>query len=152
MSVQTNLNAITPTDKDITIARRSSRILLNLPFKKTKSIDVVFHDAKDIPVTLPAPAFKLLVTILSEMAAGNAITLSPLHAELTTQEAADLLNVSRPYLIKLLEKKKIPFRKVGTHRKVLFQDAMQYKTKTDEARRKVLDKLAAEGQKLNQGY
>ncbi len=68
--------------------------------------------------------------------------------ELSTQEAADILHVSRPFLIKLLETKKIPFRKVGTRRKVLLKDLMLYKTKNDEARRKILDELAQEAQEL----
>jgi excisionase family DNA binding protein len=103
-------------------------------------------------VTLPFSAFKLLMTVLTQMAEGNAITLIPVHAELTSQEAADLLNVSRPYLVRLLEEKKIPFRKVGTRRRILFQDLMDYKTKIDAARRKTLDELSEEAQGLGLGY
>ena len=152
MSMQTHVNAVTPTDQDVALARKSSRILSNISLKKTKSIDIVFQNAKDTPITLPTSAFNLLVNIITQMAEGNTITVTPIHAELTTQEAADFLNVSRPYLIRLLEKKQIPSRKVGKHRKILFQDALSYKAKIDNSRRKILNELAQEGQKLNQGY
>ena len=149
-----NLEPITPSEKEVELARKSSRILSSVSLKRTKSVDILLEGVKEQHknIKLPLSAFKLLVTILTEMAEGNSVTLIPTLAELTTQEAADLLNVSRPYLIQLLESKKIPFRKVGSRRKVLFQDLMLYKAKTDAARRKVLDELSKEAQKLNLGY
>jgi excisionase family DNA binding protein len=149
-----NLVPAVPSEKERVLARQSSRILSSMLLKKATSVDVVLKRTKDHSetVTLPSSAFKLLVTILTQMAEGNAVTLIPTNTELTTQQAADLLNVSRPYLIRLLEDKKIPFRKVGTRRKVLLQDVMLFKTKTDESRRKILDELAAEAQKLGMGY
>lgn len=144
---------IMPSESEVELARTSSRILSSVNLKKGKTIDILLEtDKHKNSVTLPFSAFKLLITILTQMAEGNAITLIPVHAELTTQEAADLLNVSRPYLIRLLEEKKIPFRKVGTRRRILFQDLMDYKAKIDAARRKTLDDLAEEAQKLDMGY
>ena len=145
---------IIPNKNEVELARTSSRILSTLTFKKAKSVDISLESDKHHHncVTLPLSAFKLLVNILTQMAEGNAVTLIPVHAELTTQEAADLLNVSRPYLIRLLEEKKIPFRKVGTRRKILFQDVMDYKNRIDADRRKVLDELAKEAQHLDMGY
>jgi len=82
------------------------------------------------------------------MAEGNAVTMIPIHAELTTQQTADLLNVSRPYLINLLEKGEIAYRTVGRHRRVLAKDILTYKKNTETARRKTLDDLAALQQEL----
>jgi excisionase family DNA binding protein len=141
-----------PSDSEIELARNSSRVLASLNLTKTKTIDISLEiDNHHSSVTLPLSVFKLLVSILAQMAEGNAVTLIPVYAELTTQEAADLLNVSRPFLIRLLEEKKIPFRKVGTRRRVLFQDLKDYKAKIDAARRKILDDLANEAQ-LDMGY
>ncbi len=71
------------------------------------------------------------MNILGELAAGNAVQIVPVHAELTTQEAANILNVSRPYMVKLLEEGKLPHHKTGRHRRVLFSDLMEYKKKRD---------------------
>jgi len=90
--------------------------------------------------------------MLSQMGQGNAVTLLPIHTELTTQEAANLLNVSRPHLVKLLETGKIPFHKVGNHRRVRFEDLMEYKESIDQQRMETLDKLTAQAQELNLGY
>ena len=83
---------------------------------------------------------------------GNAVTLIPIHAELTTQQAADILNVSRPFLIAQLEKKLIPFRTIGKHRRVRFDDVMKYKETIDRKRLDTLDELAAQAQDLEMGY
>ena len=143
-----------PTEQETQLATESSRQLVKFLSKKPKRvlpIQILPDDGSGKTVEIPLSAFRLLADILTQMAKGNAVSLIPIHAELTTQEAADLLNVSRPYLVDLLEQRKIPFRKVGSHRRILFQDLMAYKRDIDSKRLKVLDELAALDQELGLG-
>jgi len=149
------LDAVTPTEREAQLAEASSRALSSFmrEGEESQTITVVPEGGRrEEAVTIPAVAFRLLVRILAQMAQGSAVTLIPVHAELTTQAAADLLNVSRPYLVKLLDAGEIPHRKVGTRRRVLFKDIAAYKQRTDDARRRALDELAAQAQELKMGY
>lgn len=109
-------------------------------------------EAAEVAVTVPREAFELLLEVLSQMANGNAVTIVPVHAELTTHQAGELLNVSRPYLIGLLEAGKIPFRMVGTHRRIRFADLMEFKRKDDAERDAALAELTRQAQDLGLGY
>lgn len=93
-------------------------------------------------VDLPAPALTLLRELVHLLARDQAVAVVATGKELTTQEAADILNVSRPYLVKLLEQGEIPFAMVGTHRRILVSDLLAYKQRRDTARRQALDELA----------
>lgn len=97
--------------------------------------------AKLEPITIPANIFRTIIKMLVEMGNGNAVAVVPVSAELTTQQAADLLNVSRPHLIKLLNEEAIPYRMVGTHRKLLARDVLSYREKTVLERRKALTRM-----------
>jgi len=144
-----------PTPADAKLSEESSRILASHIRSKqatTQRIKVVEEDGSEQTVEIPASAFHLLVEILSQMAQGNAVTLIPIHAELTTQEAADILNVSRPFLVKLIESNELPCRRVGRHRRIRFEALMDYKQRIDEQRSHALDELAAQAQELNMGY
>ncbi len=142
-----------PSAKEVALAEKSRKILLALMREKKEPIFRIVKGGKEgESILFPSGALKLLVVILSQMANGNAVTLMPIHAELTTQEAADLLNVSRPFLITLLNDGKIPFRKVGTRRRVLARDILDYKSKIDKQRLKTLEKLAEQDQDLGLGY
>lgn len=142
-----------PKEHDIELASKSSKELAALLPKKEKDFHMVFKvDKQEAKLVLPFSAIKLLLQILIQMAEGNALTLIPIHAELTTQEAANLLNVSRPFLIKQLESGKIPFHKVGTHRRIRFIDLLKYKAHSDEISKKALDELVKQAQELDMGY
>ncbi|PIG93469.1 helix-turn-helix domain-containing protein [Gloeocapsopsis sp. IPPAS B-1203] len=143
----------TPTAEEASLAQASSRILSSYVHNNEAphTIKIVGNNT-DETVVVPAEAFRLFVDILVQMANGNAVTLIPIHAELTTQEAADILNVSRPYLVGLLESREIPYRKVGTRRRVRYQDLIDYKNKIDAARMQILEELTNQAEELNMGY
>jgi excisionase family DNA binding protein len=150
----TSSNAVTqlPTSQEAEEAKITSRALSKYAHNERLRLKIL-NDSKDAEdLILPGYALNLLLDILTEMSKGNAITVMPIHAELSTQEAAEILNVSRPHLVELLEQGKIPFRKVGTHRRVLAKDVFDYKKQTDNDRSKTLEELAAQAQELGMGY
>jgi excisionase family DNA binding protein len=139
-----------PSETDARLARESARRLAGQAARANGSMELRVTDPAGMSetVTIPTAAFRLLVTILAEMANGNAVRLLPHHAELTTQEAAELLNVSRPYLVRLLDDGKMPFHRVGTHRRVLFKDVMTYRSERRRLRGAALDELTRLDQDL----
>lgn len=143
---------VIPTKKETVLAEESMKVLSYMKPDKNPKLQFLSKDHHARQITIPDSAFRLLIDILTYMAKGNAVTLMPVHAELTTQEAANILNVSRPYLVELLETGKIPYRKVGTRRRVLVNDLLDYKEKIDKARLKALEKLAEQAQDLDMGY
>jgi excisionase family DNA binding protein len=145
---------VSPTEADAALARESSRRLATKKLGRRSSVRIQLLDDGKEPeaVAVPASALRLFLRLLTEMSQGHAVTLIPTHAELTTQQAAELLNVSRPYVVKLLDEGRIPCRSVGKYRRIRFDDLMAYKRKDDQARAKILDQLTAEAQKLGMGY
>ncbi|GAA1748190.1 MULTISPECIES: helix-turn-helix domain-containing protein [Streptomonospora] len=97
---------------------------------------------------LPRSAVELLAAVLHHMAAGRGVSIVPEHAELTTQQAADMLNVSRPHLIGLLQAGEIAYRKVGSHRRVRADSLVEYMRRDDQRRREAADELSAMAREL----
>jgi excisionase family DNA binding protein len=141
-----------PTAQDASLARISGERLSHYVRKRKPLSMKVIESGREHPIELPAGAVALLMDILEAMAAGRGVTIIPENAELTTVQAANLLNVSRPFLIKLLDEKAIPHRLVGRHRRVLMDDVMAYKSAIDREREAVLDQLTAEAQEHDMGY
>lgn len=104
--------------------------------------------ASRVTVELPAGLLGTVLDLLHQVALGNAVTIVPIHAELTTHQAAKLLNVSRPHVVKLLDAGKIPFHRAGTHRRVRAQDLFEYKEQRDKAARTRMAELVAEAQDM----
>ncbi len=86
------------------------------------------------------------------MSQGKAVKILSIKQELTTSEAADLLNVSRAYFVGLLDSGQIPYRKVGARRRVLLEDIIAYKNSIDSGREQTLAELANQAQELRMGY
>lgn len=134
--------------KSITKLKGVSDKLRNV---STTSVTIKIEETDEF-ITIPKKALSLLITILSNMSEGKSITIIPTDSEISTQQAADLLNVSRPHLVKLLENNTIPFKKVGSHRRVYIKDLMNYEKKLQSIRKEKLNFLSEQAQELNLGY
>ena len=122
-------------------------------FSESKDTSLVFrHGGKELSLPFPPSALHLLTRIMEQMSLGNSVTLIPVHAQLTTQEAADVLNVSRPYVVKLVEKGKLPCVKVGSHRRIRFDDLMSYKKQMLAESEKARARLAELSQEMEDDF
>ncbi len=125
----------------ISDSRQINKSAINLVFKATQQT-----------AELPVGVILLLKDILEFISKGKTITLIPSDAELSTQQAADMMGVSRPHIVKLLEEGKIPFKKVGSHRRILPEDILQYQEGMKKTRKDMLSFLSRQAQHLNMGY
>lgn len=135
-----------PSKEDTARAKEASQVLAKV---RSEELRVRLDDKE---LVLPKAATALIHHLLTEMSLGNAVTIIPIHAELSTQEAADFLNVSRPHLIRMLEQGKIRYHKVGTHRRIRFEDLVAYKKAAEAERREKMSELAEQAQELGMGY
>lgn len=144
-----------PVTKEEMLLAQQSLEMLQTRFKtsrKRRTPRLLVEAEGAAEVVLPPQAVQALTETLRHLAQGTDVAITPQPDEMTTQEAADFLHVSRPFMVQLLESGEIPHRKVGTHRRVLSADLRAYKQRTDDQRLKVLDALAAQAQELGMGY
>ncbi|MEW6168639.1 MAG: helix-turn-helix domain-containing protein [Pseudomonadota bacterium] len=137
-----------PPEEEIAQAKAASRQLARLLPKGHKSLRLVTDDNRHEMITIPPGALRLMVDVLTQLGQGRGVTIIPEKAELTTQEVADYLNVSRPYVVKLIESGKLPARTVGTRRRVAFEDLVRFDEADRKARRAALDEIARIDQEL----
>jgi excisionase family DNA binding protein len=154
MTTKADARVMLPVEHEVQTAMRGQRDLAAYLSTHIDTQRIQIFDAQNEAhqIELPTSALRLLLDILAELAAGNAVQVVPVHAELTTQEAADLLGVSRPFLVRLLEEGELPFHRTGKHRRVRFADLMTYKSARDNASEAAMTELAREAQALGMGY
>jgi excisionase family DNA binding protein len=142
--------SIDPGDVDTEVAGRAARRISDYlsSHPGEELIEALGEVGAEDALVIPRPTVVMLAQVLSLLESGHGVQIIPKDAELTTQQAADVLNVSRPYLISLLESGQIPFRKVGRHRRITFEALMEYKRQDDLQRRAAADDLADLSQEL----
>lgn len=141
-----------PNALDAEMARLSGQQLARLAAKNRPVRLLVVTAEQEQPIELPAAAVAMLTDILTSMAAGRSVTLMLENTELTTVQAAEVLNVSHPFLIKLLDEGAIAYRKVGAQRRVRLEEVVAYKTRIDQESELILDQLVADAQEHDMGY
>jgi excisionase family DNA binding protein len=142
MSARTG-GVIRPGDADAELASRAARRIRDYLAANpgTDPVRIRGELAGDDSFVIPRAATVMFAQILALLASGQGVQIIPDTAELTTQQAGDFLNVSRPYLIGLLEAGEIPYRMVGTHRRIRFEDLREYRRRDDLKRRQAADEL-----------
>jgi excisionase family DNA binding protein len=144
--------ALVPDEAERQEAEQASRALAALAGRDRVHVEAEAEGMPRQSFILPAAAVRLLTDVLVHLSQGQGVAVLPENAELTTQQAADMLNVSRPYFVGLLEAGVVPFHKAGTHRRVRLRDLVSYKEKRQAASRAAMDELTAQAQELGLGY
>jgi excisionase family DNA binding protein len=140
--------SVRPTDEDVRIARASAPKLSRMMRRRGNVSVTVTRGGDEEKLQLPSAALEMLVTIIEELAEGHAVTVAPLEREVSTQVAADILNVSRPFLIKQLEGGQLPFRKVGSHRRIRLADVLRYRARLEAEAERAYSELVELSQEL----
>ena len=137
-----------PTEEESAQARDAARQLARLLPEGERSLRLVTEGDGHESISIPPGAVRLFLDALTQLGQGRTVTIAPGKAELTTDEVADYLNVSRPYVVKLIESGQLPARLVGMHRHVSFADLIRFDEEGCKARRAALTELARIDQEL----
>ena len=129
-----------------TVDERELTVIATALARSDQSFRLV--DADGSPIDVPGELVVMLRAVVEQLRAGNGVSVASVHAELTTVEAAEILGVSRPHLVKLLEQGAMPHRMVGSHRRVRLIDVLAYRDRQDEQSRRALDELTAQAEEL----
>lgn len=143
--------------EDVELAKAAQRCIVSaLDHSRAVNIAILedgVERIQDSPILkLPPKVLRLFADMLGSLAQGNAVAIMPKELYVSTQEAAMFLNVSRPYLIKMLDEKKIPYHKVGTHRRIKFEDVVTYRDNRKKSSHAALQELVDQAQELDMGY
>jgi excisionase family DNA binding protein len=143
--------------EDVELAKAAQRCIVSaLDHSRAVNIAILedgVERIQDFPILkLPPKVLRLFADMLGSLAQGNAVAIMPKELYVSTQEAAMFLNVSRPYLIKILDEGKIPYHKVGTHRRIKFEDVVAYRDQRKKASHAALQELVDQAQELDMGY
>ncbi len=143
--------------EDVELAKAAQRCIVSaLDHSRAVNIAILedgVERIEDSPILkLPPKVLRLFADMLGSLAQGNAVAIMPKELYVTTQEAAMFLNVSRPYLVKMLDDGKIPHHKVGTHRRIKFEDVVAYKEQRKKTAHSALQELVDQAQELDMGY
>ncbi len=141
-----------PNEETVAAAEEALRELGAASAQPPRHVELRVEADGDRTVSVPLEAFELIVELLTHLANGHGVTVLPVEAELTTRQAAELLNVSRPHVVKLVDEGTIPHRRVGTHRRIRLDDLVAYKRGRDADRREALRQLTEEAEDLGLEY
>ncbi|MGH7576979.1 MAG: excisionase family DNA-binding protein [Longimicrobiales bacterium] len=146
-------NGIAPSAEEVQQAQRTAARLRKLARRRPVSaVRRIKVEGERQPIDIPVAAIEVLADAVEEIAKGHSIRIDSREEDVSTQKAADLLNVSRPYLIGLLKKGEIPFRMVGTHRRLRLSDVLAYKEHSDADAERAFRELVVQAQELGMGY
>jgi len=154
MHTLTKPNPTPLSEDDARLAQDSTRALKRLmgdegmPVRLTLRLSVEGVNGEKAEHTVPEAALPLLYSLFRGLSQGKGVSVLTEDAEMTTQQAADFLHVSRPYVVKLLNQGKIPYRKIGVRRRVRLEDVLHFMDDTGDAASQALDELAVENQRL----